>query len=226
MLQELLTRHKSTVAEFLSKNYDWVNIFFFFWVTNWVNIFTFGCMFLFMHTLTWEEAIWCMINWKNPLRILKCVCVFIAKNFCNTIQAMILWYYNLLLPSFVALKIHSISCQEPCSSISTFWLFFNGDIKGLNPSNPNYRCMKKKKKSYLGGEKNNNKTYDLVHPLGYLLLALILLLICLVRSYKRLYLVYKTPTSARFGRIHGRQPPPQFIGEANSWTWTLTYSFW
>lgn len=137
---------------------------------------------------------------------------------------MILWYYNLLLPSFVALKIHGISCQEPCSSTSTFWCFFNGDIKGLNPSNPNYWFIKKK--SYLGGEKNNDKTYNLVHPLGYLLLALILLLICLVRSYKRLYLVYKTPTSARFGRIHGRQPHPQFIGEANSWTWTPTYSFW
>jgi hypothetical protein len=25
LLQELLTRHKSTVAEFLSKNYDWVS---------------------------------------------------------------------------------------------------------------------------------------------------------------------------------------------------------
>lgn len=30
LLQELLTRHKSTVAEFLSKNYDWVNVAFIF----------------------------------------------------------------------------------------------------------------------------------------------------------------------------------------------------
>ena len=29
LLQELLTRHKSTVAEFLSKNYDWVMCLFF-----------------------------------------------------------------------------------------------------------------------------------------------------------------------------------------------------
>lgn len=29
LLQELLTRHKSTVAEFLSKNYDWVMRLFF-----------------------------------------------------------------------------------------------------------------------------------------------------------------------------------------------------
>lgn len=34
-LQELLTRHKSTVSEFLSKNYDWVSDFLM--VCKWVH---------------------------------------------------------------------------------------------------------------------------------------------------------------------------------------------
>lgn len=48
--------------------------------------------------------------------------------------------------------------------------------------------------------------------------------LCVVTSLKRSYPLHKAPTFAGFGRGHGKQPYPQFIGKADSQTRTHNLS--